>query len=87
MILDLFFITIIVKFSEKSFLLIGMYLIYISIISDLGNSNKNIIEKMLCIFVYTIFLWKISAAWNDVLIYISSCILREIILFILKNRS
>ena len=87
MMLDLFFITIIMKFSEKSFLLVGMYLIYISIIGDLKNNNRNVIEKMLCIFIYMLFLWKISAAWNDILIYIFSCMLREIILFILKTNA
>jgi hypothetical protein len=40
---------------------------------------------MLCIFIYALFLWKISIVWNDVLIYIFSCMLREITLFILKT--
>ena len=77
MMLDLFFITIIMKFSEKSFLLVGMYLIYISIIGDLKNNNRNVIEKMLCIFIYMLFLWKISAAWNDILIDIFASVLHK----------
>jgi hypothetical protein len=84
MILDFFFIAIIIKFSEKSFMLVSMYLIYIGIVG--GLKNNNLVEKMLCIFIYALFLWKISIVWNDVLIYIFSCMLREIALFILKNK-
>jgi hypothetical protein len=83
MILDFFFIAIIIKFSEKSFMLVSMYLIYIGIVG--GLKYNNLVEKMLCIFIYALFLWKISIVWNDVLIYIFSCMLREITLFILKT--
>jgi hypothetical protein len=54
MILDFFFIAIIIKFSEKGFMLVSMYLIYIGIVG--GLKNNNLVEKMLCIFIYALFL-------------------------------
>jgi hypothetical protein len=82
MILDFFFIAIIIKFSEKSFMLVSMYLIYIGIV---GLKNNNLVEKMLCIFIYALFLWKISIVLNDVLIYIFMYVKRNCIVYF-KNK-
>ena len=77
------FIAIIIKFSEKSFMLVSMYLIYIGIVG--GLKNNNLVEKMLCIFIYALFLWKISIVLNDVLIYIFMYVKRNCIVYF-KNK-
>jgi hypothetical protein len=82
MVLDFVLILFIMVFTEKKIEISLMYLIYPSVLSDLKLDIKEIIIRILCVFVYIFLLLQMSIIWNDIIIYFFVCVVREIMVHV-----
>jgi hypothetical protein len=82
MVLDFVLILFIMVFTEKKIEISLMYLIYPSVLSDLKLDIKEIIIRILCVFVYIFLLLQMSIIWNDIIIYFFVCVVREIMVYV-----
>ena len=83
MVLDFVLLLFIMVFTEKKIEISLMYLIYPSVLSDFKLDIKEIIIRILCVFVYIFLLLQMSIIWNDVIIYFFVCIVKEIMVYVL----
>ena len=83
MVLDFVLLLFIMVFTEKKIEILLMYLIYPSVLSDFKLDIKEIIIRILCVFVYIFLLLQMSIIWNDVIIYFFVCIVKEIMVYVL----
>ena len=83
MVLDFVLLLFIMVFTEKKIEISLMYLIYPSVLSDFKLDIKEIIIRILCVFVYIFLLLQMSIIWNDLIIYFFVCIVKEIMVYVL----
>jgi hypothetical protein len=82
MVLDFVLILFIMVFTEKKIEISLMYLNYPRVLSDLKLDIKEIIIRILCVFVYIFLLLQMSIIWNDIIIYFFVCVVREIMVYV-----